>query len=814
MMRLLLFPVFLLGGQLPLALEAASPELERLLPPGGQRGQEVEVRFTGKRLGDTVDLFTYRPGLELVELLEVGDREVKARLRITPEARPGPHELRLRTRTGISELRTFHVGLLPVVPEAEPNSTFEKPQEIPLDVTVSGVIENEDVDVFQFRATGGQRVTAEVTGLRLGRALFDSHVTILDARRFELATGDDHPLTRQDGLASVIIPEDGLYQVHVRESSYGGNGNCHYLLHLGTYPRPVAAFPAGGRAGESVEVRLLGDVKGEKNIQLELPADAPRDFSFFPGEDAALSPSPLSFRVTSLEEAREVEPNVKFEEATPGKAPGAFNGVLGEPGDLDCFRFSARKGQTLDIQVFGRRLRSPIDPVIHLFDAKDRRRLAGNDDAGGPDSSLRFRVPADLECILRVGDHLRRGGPTFVYRVEVREVEPRLALSIPRARRFSQDGQTVTVPRGNRMATLIQVERTDFSGAVDLEAAGLPAGVEMVTPGIPAPVTVTPVVFQASPGGELAGSLVDLRGRLRGSDKGPSGSLEQEVELVYGNPNNAVYWSRRVDRLAVAVAEEAPFHLEIIEPKAPLVRSGILDLPVVVRRREGFGAPVSLRMLFDPPSTGSARGVKIPEGKDRATIRLNANGNAATGEWKIAVTGTAGGVTVSSQLATLTIAPPFLAIQLERAATETGKPTTIFGKVEVVTPFEGKARVKLVGLPARVSAPEVEIAADAKAIDFAVTVEPESRPGRHRNIFCQVQLQHSGETVIHSTGSTELRIDRPLPPRPGPEVAAKKPPPKKPEPEKEKPPAPRRLTRLEKLRKQAREARESGGQDS
>ena len=98
--------------------------------------------------------------------------------------------------------------------------------------------------------------------MRLGNTVFDSDVAILDGKRFELAAADDSALVGQDAVASVIIPEDGVYAVQVRESAYGGDGNCAYRLHLGRFPRPGALRPAGGKVGVEGEVTVLGDVAG------------------------------------------------------------------------------------------------------------------------------------------------------------------------------------------------------------------------------------------------------------------------------------------------------------------------------------------------------------------------------------------------------------------------------------------------------------------------------------------------------------------------------------------------------------------------
>ena len=90
-------------------------------------------------------------------------------------------------------------------------------------------------------------------------------------------------------------------------------------------------------------------------------------------------------RVSPFPNVLEEEPNNSVGEArlsdTP--LPVAFNGIIGEPGDQDWFRFTAKKGQRYDVRVYARKLRSPIDSVIYICN-KDGRSLASNDDSGGP----------------------------------------------------------------------------------------------------------------------------------------------------------------------------------------------------------------------------------------------------------------------------------------------------------------------------------------------------------------------------------------------------------------------------------------------
>ena len=199
--------------------QAASPSLSAVRPVGGQRGTELDVTFSGARLGDALEVVFYQPGITAVSIKKVNDNAVTARLKIAQDCALGLHDLRLRTATGISELRTFSVGALKEVNEVEPNNDFAAPQAIPMNSVVNGVAENEDVDYFVVQAKKGERISAEVEGHRLGIFEFDPYVAILNAKRFELGASDDAALVLRDGFTSVIAPEDGKYIIQVREKA-------------------------------------------------------------------------------------------------------------------------------------------------------------------------------------------------------------------------------------------------------------------------------------------------------------------------------------------------------------------------------------------------------------------------------------------------------------------------------------------------------------------------------------------------------------------------------------------------------------------
>lgn len=797
--------------------QASDPTLSVILPRGIQRGAEHVVTFTGARLQDTEEIFFYEPGIEVVKIEpdEKNANIVRATLKVAPDCELGEKTAQVRTKSGISDYRTFFVGALPAVQEKEPNTEFTDAQPIEQNVTVEGVIQNEDVDYFVVEAKKGQRLSVEVEGMRFGQTLFDPYIAILDEKRFELSAVDDSPAVRQDALTSIIVPEDGKYIIEMRESSYSGNGNCRYRLHVGQFPRPTAVYPSGGKAGEEVEFTFIGDAGGPIKQKLTLPADGRTELNIFAQDDRGISPSGHTIRVSPDPNAFEVEPNNTLAEATAVAFPSAFNGILETAGDHDYFKFTAQKGQTYEVECYGRRVGTGIDPVMHIFRVSDGAALSGNDDSRGPDSYIRFAVPADGEYAVRIMDHLGRGGADFAYRVEFQPVTPQLTLGIPRVARYSQNQQRIYVAKGSRFGSIISASRANFGGELVLEDMQLPAGISIVASAMPANLNTMPVIFEAAADAPLGGALVDFRARLNEEGKDISGRFTNRADFVIAGPGQSLYSWKDVDRLAIAVVEELPFSIEIVQPAVPIVRDGSMQLKIVAKKKEGWDEQINVQFPFRPPGIGATSSVNIPKGQTEVLYPLSANGNAAIGKWPVYALGSAnvnGNAFAASQMATLEIAEPYIGIALQRATVELGQETEIVAEVQILKELSGPAQVQLVGLPHKVTTPPLEITKDTKELIFRIKTEADSPPGNHKNIFCTVVVTENNEPITHArVGGTELRVDKPLP---KPVAAA----PKKEEPKPAavaaapQPPAEKRLTRLEKLRLEAKKLTAGGSE--
>lgn len=803
------FRFLLLALAFAQSLQAVEPLISSMLPRGGMRDSVQEVVVKGKRLDKAAEFFFYSEGIEVSKIVEEKSTVLKASFSISDKAALGQHKLRIRTNEGLSNLYTFWVGPFPNVQEKEPNSGFDEAQPISLNSTVNGVILSEDVDYFEINASKGQRISVEVEAIRLSGALFDPYVAVLDEARFELATSDDTELLLQDSTLSVIAPTDGIYRIEVRDSSYKGSGNFNYRVHIGSFPRPLVVFPAGGEAGKTQEFTFMGDAKGDFKAKITLPAEPVDDvFAYHHLENNLSSPSPNRIRVSSFPSVREVEPNQSRNVATATELslPLAFDGIIQEDGDIDYFRFHAKKGQRYYIRAMARAVASPLDPVLNLYDAEGKSLVGNDDSSNGPDSLLTYTFPKDGEYLLRIRDHLNKGSSRHVYRIESHHRTPEVSASIPMfSNRDTQTRQMLPIARGNQVATALNISRKSFSGDLDILARNLPAGVTLEAPPVDGAFSSSPILLRATKDAPLANSLLDLRLKYENTEKKSlvEGNFAHSISLVYGAPNNRTYYETKVDRLAIAVVEALPFKVKLHQPVNAIVKSGSQNLKVEIIRDANFTKAVTVRILTRPPGIGTKSSISITEGKSIGYYPLTANGSAPVGVWKIGVqaetSAPGGGIwRAASDLIDLKVEEPYVSMKINMTAVQRGEDGEMLCDLNVKRPFEGKAVAELKGLPPFATTTKIEFDSNTSQISFPIKTEDKSRAGLTKNMFCFVKVPMSGELITHTVGQGgQIRLDNPppkpkAPAKPKPKAVIAKAPPK---PAKKKP-----LSRLEQLR--------------
>lgn len=101
------------------------------------------------------------------------------------------------------------------------------------------------------------------------------------------------------------------------------------------------------------------------------------------------------------------------------QSPIAVDGQF-EPERINEYRFNAKAGEELSIEVLAHRLGSLADPVVRISTA-DGREVAYCDDEDGTwrDARLRFRAPASSEYTLAIHDVGYAGGAKYFYRLRI-----------------------------------------------------------------------------------------------------------------------------------------------------------------------------------------------------------------------------------------------------------------------------------------------------------------------------------------------------------------------------------------------------------
>lgn len=802
---------FFVSGQ---ELRAATPDLQTTLPRGGQRGTEVKVVFSGSRLAGAQEILFHEEGIGFKDIKELDANKVEATLVIAPDCRLGEHHVRVRTVGGITYARTFWVSQFPNVDEVEPNDDFDAPQALALNSTVEGEAKPEEVDFYRVSAKKGQRISVEVEGLRINSlrntVAIDPYVAILDKDRFELAASDDSALLKQDSVVSVLAPEDGDYTIEVRDSAYQGRGR--YRVHIGTYPRPLAVFPAGGKAGSEVEFTFLGDLKGVYQQKVKLPAQATDSFEVFGQHEGQLPPSGNKVRVSDYDNVIEAEPNNSREEATVGASlPLAFNGVLAEAGDTDYFKFSAKKGERYRFAAYANRIGSPVDTVIYVYDSAGKSIGSSDDADGSTDSRYDFAAPADGEYFLRVRDMLDRGGEDFVYRVEAQPFVPGITVTMPdQTRNDAQYWKQFDIPQGNNYAMVVNVSRQNFAGDLVFDMPNLPAGVTWEAGTIPRNISQFPILVKAAPDAPIAGKMTDLLVKPTDAEQKVVGRFEQQLDLVRGNPNGALYYSSSHDQLPVAVTEKVPFTISIDKPKVPLVRDGTMKLKVRAHRVDGFDKKITVRMLWRPPGISCPATMTFDEKATELEYELNANANAELATWKILMLAQSdagkGPIVIASPFTEITVEEPYVGMKMNLATVQQGQPIEMICELDQLRDFDGEAEVQIFGLPAKATAPVQKINKGATEIRFPIATADDTPVGQHKNLFCTLVITRDGEPISHRIGmGGVLRVDpKPKEPAKPKEGSA----PTKEVAKAETPAKP--LSRLEQLRLEAQKQAEGG----
>jgi len=188
--------------------------------------------------------------------------------------------------------------------------------------------------------------------------------------------------------------------------------------------------PRGLKAAFSVPVLEKGKVplgpqeKPERlgDSQLTVEVKVPPDLGLPSLSFVAITPAGESRPQTILLDRgasprAEKEPNGGFRTAQEIRLQETIAGSFGKPEDVDLYRFEARAGERVHLEVIAARLGGPADPLLVLYDAAGEE-VQSRDDAGGSrDPILETTLLRSGWYYLAVLESGDQGGPMYFYRL-------------------------------------------------------------------------------------------------------------------------------------------------------------------------------------------------------------------------------------------------------------------------------------------------------------------------------------------------------------------------------------------------------------
>ncbi|HRZ36449.1 MAG TPA: hypothetical protein P5534_08790 [Candidatus Paceibacterota bacterium] len=190
----------------------------------------------------------------------------------------------------------------------------------------------------------------------------------------------------------------------------------------------------------TIEVAIAPDAEpGEREIRLVTPRGASNPLPFHVGQlpEHTRKPMPTTPRQVLGKEAQALRKRPAGEVEERIVVPCVVNGQIAS-GEINRYRFEARRGQRLVISTLGRQLIPFIadavpgwfQPVIALYDATGKEVVYADDDRFNPDPTILYEAPEEGEYVLAIHDSIYRGREDFIYRITIGEV-PFLASIFP-----------------------------------------------------------------------------------------------------------------------------------------------------------------------------------------------------------------------------------------------------------------------------------------------------------------------------------------------------------------------------------------------
>jgi len=497
------------------------PELISLFPLGGRLGSESLMTLRGKSLEGAYGLwFDSKEFSGTVLNLQSKESDDTApqnkpnqdgvsepiqllniRLQIDAMAVPGSYGLRVITPRGVSNSLKFWVHAEPSYQERRLSHDLATQAEYLTEypVVVYGTISQPgEVDYYSFKTVKDEVLLFEVHSLSLSDMalnLYEFVESWFSPDRTKRLAFIDEPVS-YPGLSNepVLVhgfEKDGQYLIRVNGFLGEGGVSHSYLLRI------TKVLDRRDFSEDLTTARVPGvDVWQERTWTRKLQSDRMKIL----WSRSVSSPATESNRNYDLEKKDGVDnrlpteeiPTVNLDVDWKGEAglpttslPVLLVGTIGSPGDIDHFRFSARVGERIALEVETIKKTVPMfNPYLKIIDAEGvevltnvHSRLNANTEISKQiQAKTIYSFPRAGEFILEIRDITAAfGGESMAYRVLIRPQVPHMGQI-----HIIEDRINLVADRATTLSIVTDQEE-NFNGSIALRLSGLPVGVTAVT---------------------------------------------------------------------------------------------------------------------------------------------------------------------------------------------------------------------------------------------------------------------------------------------------------------------------------------------
>lgn len=753
---------------------AQVPVVTSLTPQAVAPGATTDLTLQGSGLNGAIGLSHSFAGKAVLspDVAKNGTNAASVVYRVeVPENTPcGVHAVRVLTDHGTSAMRLMLVDDLSSVAQKSGNTTIATAQEVTLPVAIDGAVPNLSRSCYRFHVAAGQRVSFEVLARRLGTSL-DPMIRLLTAAGRELAYSDDTAGLSGDSQLVYTFAEEGDYVLEVRDIRYQGGGNHRYRLRMGDFPCVNVPWPMQAQRGTQAAIGLAGiSVDDVQPTEVTVPSDPEIRWLNVSARRAGGKSSGFAvLSVTDGPAAVEQEPNNEPATATRVEPGSGLNGRFEQPGDVDHWIFTARKGQRLIFRAITRRQGSPCDLYLRMLNDKGSQ-LAVAEDSGTLDAALAYTFPADGDFILAVEDLHRHGGSEYAYSVEV--AEP------PKGFLLDASVDVFNIPAGGTAHCTVTAVRQGYNGPIELSLEGGPEGVTAHSVFI-GPGQTSAVFTVEAPATAKNGDYTPLQ--IVG--RGKAGKAEYEATATVRTALQAAHAAMPfvppalTDSLALGVLPAPPFTLRVEPAVAVFGKSLSTKVKVIATRTEGYDEPITLAV--EPAKNGLPGAVTaavkpIPKGQTEIEITFTATDKSPLGQFSGVLLGTSkkGKVTTVQAVPAigLTLEAPF-SLQTEPGSEPLARGGELKLKVTLTRnpAFTGPVTLTAQNLPKGVTAAAVEVPADQTTAEVVLKAAENAAVGEVKNLVIKADGKAGKAALTASAAAVALKVaEKPAEPKPEP----------------------------------------------